>query len=64
MIRVEYDGAIYDVLKTLYVEHNGKAFDVFGVKFVLGNPETGQIVCAKVEDCKYIVDKKKKNLNE
>lgn len=63
MIKVEYNGEYYDVLKTLYVEL-GKMLTPIGAKFVLGNPETGQIVCVKVEDCKYIVDKKKKSLNE
>lgn len=56
MFRVEYEHKIYDVLKTLYVEHNGKLFEAFGVKFVLGNPATGEILCAQVEECKYIAE--------
>lgn len=63
MIKVEYNGECYDVLEISYIEL-GKMFTSIGAKFVLGNPETGQITCARVEDCKYIVDKKKKNLNE
>lgn len=62
MFKVEYNGECYDVLKTLYDEI-GRIIPI-GAKFVLGNPETGQIVCVKVEDCRYIVDKKKRNLNE
>ena len=63
MFKVEYNGEQYDVLKTLYVEL-GKMLTSVGAKFVLGSPETGQVVCVKVEDCKYIADKKKKSLNE
>ena len=62
MFKVEYNGECYDVLKTVYDER-GRIAPV-GAKFVLGNPETGQIVCVRVEDCKYIADKKKRNLNE
>lgn len=61
MFKVEYNGECYDVL-TLYDEIG--RITPTGANFVLGNPETGQIVCVKVEDCKYIVDKKKRNLNE
>lgn len=62
MFKVEYNGECYDVLKTLYDEL-GRITST-GAKFVLGNSETRQIVCVNVEDCKYIVDKKKRNLNE